>query len=306
MLRAHTKLLSPLLRASSHARLSPLSRVSPVVAPNFHVGVRRALHQSSAKRAAAPSPSSPSAPTSSTPSPPPPPSPPPSSPPRRRWLRVALWGGLVLVAGSSGALVYISRNLEPSEPLRQHTGGLLTFANALVRLWRDLYCATMIVADYEWSLRGLEGAAASAKLKEVHARSALRLRDMMRANGGIYIKFGQHIAQLQYLLPEEYVRAMQPMLNDAPRSGREDVERVFREEIGRDPLEVFESFDFNPVASASLAQVHFATLRRPDTGKLERVAVKIQHAALQHNTDSDIASVRFIINFIHKIEPRFD
>ena len=51
-------------------------------------------------------------------------------------------------------------------------------------------------ADYKWSLRGLSGPELEAAQRAVHQRSADRLQRLAFANGGIYIKIGQHIAQL--------------------------------------------------------------------------------------------------------------
>ena len=48
-------------------------------------------------------------------------------------------------------------------------------------------------------------AAAERELRACHRRGASRLRDLCYANGGIYIKLGQHLATLDHLLPEEYV-----------------------------------------------------------------------------------------------------
>lgn len=140
-------------------------------------------------------------PGSSTPPPPPPPSSASPKPPRS-WLRLGLLAGLGVVVVSSAGLLLISQQLEPSNPLRTHAGNLSTFSNALLRFWRDLYCTVRIVADYESSLKGVNPDSEEYKtaLKEVHLRSALRLRELMRTNGGVYIKFGQHIAQVSSTL----------------------------------------------------------------------------------------------------------
>lgn len=50
--------------------------------------------------------------------------------------------------------------------------------------------------DYKLSLRGLEGKTYEEELKECHTRSAFKLQRLCFANGGIYIKLGQHVAQL--------------------------------------------------------------------------------------------------------------
>lgn len=51
-------------------------------------------------------------------------------------------------------------------------------------------------ADYKVSLRGLSGAALETQRNACHARGAERLQRLCFANGGVYVKLGQHIAQL--------------------------------------------------------------------------------------------------------------
>lgn len=52
----------------------------------------------------------------------------------------------------------------------------------------------------------------------VHEKAAARLLHLCRANGGVYIKIGQHLANLDYLIPQEYINALSSLFNDAPRS----------------------------------------------------------------------------------------
>ena len=74
-------------------------------------------------------------------------------------------------------------------------------------------------------------------------------------NGGIFIKVGQHLGALDYLLPAEYVNTMKVLHTDAPQSSFEDVVQVVEQEFGRSFHELFNSFSEKPVGSASLAQV---------------------------------------------------
>ena len=64
----------------------------------------------------------------------------------------------------------------------------------------SLLSSAFTAADYKWSMRGLDGTAKQAAKLACHNRSAERLRDLCFANGGIYIKFGQHVAQLVSML----------------------------------------------------------------------------------------------------------
>lgn len=106
---------------------------------------------------------------------------------------------------------------------------------------------------------------------EVHLRSARKLQELCFKNGGIYIKLGQHIGQLEYLVPQEYVQIMrESMLNKCPVSSYDQVCDVFKKELGKTPDQVFDDFDPVPIASASLAQVHVARNRDG-----QKVAVKV-------------------------------
>ncbi|KAJ4978124.1 hypothetical protein NE237_008904 [Protea cynaroides] len=172
------------------------------------------------------------------------------------------------------------------------------------RLVRDSCTAAVMAFDYEYSLWGLpEGSVERAKVKhEVHARCAHRLQELCFRNGGIYIKLGQHLGQLEYLVPEEYVETMRTsMLNKCPVSSYDRVCDVLKKELGGMPDEIFAEFDPVPLASASLAQVHSA---RTHDGK--KVAVKVQHTHMTDTAAADQATVELIVNTLHWFFPSFD
>lgn len=173
-----------------------------------------------------------------------------------------------------------------------------------LRLFRDAVTAATIAFDYEYSLWGLpEGSAERAKVKhEVHMRGARRLEELCFRNGGIYIKLGQHLGQLEYLVPEEYVRIMrESMLNRCPHSSFDQVREVVKKELGGAPDEIFDEFDPVPIASASLAQVHVAR-----THEGQKVAVKVQHTHMTDTAAADYATVELIVNTLHRYFPSFD
>ncbi|GAV85603.1 ABC1 domain-containing protein [Cephalotus follicularis] len=172
------------------------------------------------------------------------------------------------------------------------------------RLVRDSLTAASIAFDYEYSLWGLpEGNSERKKVKhEVHLRSARKLQELCFKNGGIYIKLGQHIGQLEYLVPEEYVRTMrESMLNKCPISSYEQVSEVIKKELGQTPEEIYKEFNPVPIASASLAQVHVA-LTHDD----QKVAVKVQHTHMTDTAAADHATVEFIVTTLHRFFPSFD
>lgn len=171
-------------------------------------------------------------------------------------------------------------------------------------LGRNLSTAATIVADYKYSLWGIaEGSLERAKaIHEAHMRCANRLQELCFKNGGIYIKLGQHIGQLEYLLPKEYVETMRnSMLDKCPVSSYDQVCELFKAELGRLPSEVFKDFSAVPLASASLAQVHVA-----NTFDGKKVAVKVQHMHLTNTAAVDTATVKFVVNAVHWLFPNFD
>jgi aarF domain-containing kinase len=206
--------------------------------------------------------------------------------------------GLILGLTSYFASVYLPHD----NLLHQLCYKLYIYYLGIIRLLRDLRCILINVADYKYSLLNLSGRDYELKLSEVHARCARRLRNLMYSNGGVYLKFAQHIAQAKYLLPEEYVYEMRDSMQYAPACSYEEVRDTIFEELGAYPEQLFEQFDPKPIASASLAQVHFAVLR--ETG--EEVAVKVQHRFLIHTIAADIAIVDFLVRLTHKLVPDFD
>ena len=70
-------------------------------------------------------------------------------------------------------------------------------------------------------------------LIQVHRRSAERLRAMCCVNGGCFIKVGQHLGALDYLLPREYVDVMKVLHSDAPQTPVEQLYKVIHEDLGR-------------------------------------------------------------------------
>ena len=109
-----------------------------------------------------------------------------------------------------------------------------------------------------------------------HTKSCRNYLESIRENGGIYIKLGQHITALTYLLPPEWTNTMLPLQDKCPQSSLEEIEKLFENDLGKKMSDLFIEFDPNPVGVASLAQVHIATLKNG-----EKVAVKIQHPSLK-------------------------
>ncbi|XP_015439695.1 PREDICTED: uncharacterized aarF domain-containing protein kinase 1 [Dufourea novaeangliae] len=135
---------------------------------------------------------------------------------------------------------------------------------------------------------------------KVHKYGAERLLELCCANKGVYIKVGQHIGALDYLLPPEYVSTMRVLHSSAPQSSFKDVLNVIKEDFKKDPYEIFESIDSNPLGTASLAQVHKAVLKDGNV-----VAVKIQHRAVKTNSYVDIKTMTTLVKLTSLVFPDF-
>src|SRR5215467_9712745 len=88
--------------------------------------------------------------------------------------------------------------------------------------------------------------------------------------GPTYVKFGQIIASSPGAFGESLSREFRGLLDRVPPADTTEVHKLFVEELGGEPSDLFAEWDETPFASASIAQVHYATLK---TG--EEVVVKI-------------------------------
>ncbi|XP_064427493.1 aarF domain-containing protein kinase 1 isoform X3 [Mirounga angustirostris] len=188
----------------------------------------------------------------------------------RRALKLASWTSAALAA--SGFYLYSNKYLDPSD-------------FGAVRVGRAVATTAVISYDYLTSLRSVPyGSEEYLQLRsKVHLRSARRLFELCCANRGTFIKVGQHLGALDYLLPEEYTSTLKVLHSQAPQSSIQEVRQVIREDLGQEIQDLFVSFDDTPLGAASLAQVHKAVLRDGRT-----VAVKVQHPKVQAQSSKDI------------------
>lgn len=141
----------------------------------------------------------------------------------------------------------------------------------------------------------------SNALKRTHKRAAYITLKALETNGGIYIKLGQHITALTYLLPEEWTSTMIPLQDRCPKSTIEDIRQLFESDMGISLEELFSDFDIEPVGVASLAQVHMATMR--ETG--QKVAVKVQHPTLKEFVPLDVKMTKIVFELMRKAFPEY-
>lgn len=137
-------------------------------------------------------------------------------------------------------------------------------------------------------LRG--GAWGEASLPEVHRRNARRARTTILSVQGLFIKVGQLASILSNFLPSDFRGELEALQDRIPPRPLAEIRGRVVAELGA-PLEtLFSTFEPEPLASASVAQVHAATL--PDG---RRVAVKVQHLDIETTARRDLAAIRRIV-----------
>jgi aarF domain-containing kinase len=113
------------------------------------------------------------------------------------------------------------------------------------------------------------------------------LRTAFEDLGPTYIKLGQLVASSEGLFPERYCTEFRKCLDSVRPFAYADVQRILRAELGRDPDEVFASIDREPLASASIAQVHAARLLDG-----QEVVIKVQRPKIAAVVEADLRVLR--------------
>jgi len=135
--------------------------------------------------------------------------------------------------------------------------------------------------------------------RNLDAPRGQRLREALERLGPIFVKFGQVLSTRRDLLPPDIAEELAWLQDRVPPFDSAvaiaTIERAFRRPVG----EIFEEFDPVPVASASIAQVHFATLRNP-AGVLREVAVKVLRPGMRGVMEKDLALMRMMAGWVEK------
>ncbi|KAL5345936.1 hypothetical protein ACLOAV_008966 [Pseudogymnoascus australis] len=140
------------------------------------------------------------------------------------------------------------------------------------------------------------------RLKACHQRCASRTLKVLEQNGSIFIKLGQHLSSMNYLLPEEYCKTMLVLQDRCPVSSYESIEEMYLHDTGGHLLDYFSEFSREPIGAASLAQVHLATIK--ETG--QKVAVKMQHPHLAQWANLDMKLTAYTFSALKYFFPEYD
>ncbi|MDX1350017.1 MAG: AarF/ABC1/UbiB kinase family protein, partial [Putridiphycobacter sp.] len=134
------------------------------------------------------------------------------------------------------------------------------------------------------------------KLARRHQRNAARVMGTIVELNGLFIKVGQLLSILSNILPESYRTALETLQDKAPASSCERIEETILSELNQSCYTIFDDFSREPIASASIGQVHIAYLK---TG--QKVAVKVQHSHIEKLADLDLKIVESLVKMTGKI-----
>ncbi|KAL4073963.1 ABC1 family-domain-containing protein [Scleroderma citrinum] len=196
-----------------------------------------------------------------------------------------------IVVSGTGYVAY-----EKYQPLRHSV-------LAVVRCSRVAVAAIMGAIDYKqtFAVKYTSEEEKSLAYSQCHTRSAQRVLKALLANGGVFIKLGQHMASL-VVIPKEWRDTMRPLQDKCDPTPYEDIQALFLSDMGHPISELFEDFDPLPIGVASLAQVHSGKHR--ETGK--KVAVKVQHPYLAEFCDIDMEMVEITLGWVKYWFPEFE
>jgi ubiquinone biosynthesis protein len=124
---------------------------------------------------------------------------------------------------------------------------------------------------------------------------AERLRLAFEELGPTFIKFGQILSTRHDLLPEEYIKELSRLQDSVPPFEYQKVESAVEIEFGKTINELFFSFDQEPLAAASIGQVHRARLH---TG--EYVVVKVMRPGVEDIIETDLFILMSMARFAEK------
>ncbi len=142
---------------------------------------------------------------------------------------------------------------------------------------------------------------AAAALAALHEECAERLYELSVRQGGAFLKVGQMLAARPDLLPNAYVRALGRLQDAAPNVPFPAIRAVIERELGRPLDQLFAEFDEQPLAAASIGQVHRARLH---DGR--EVAVKVQRPGIAELVELDLDVLEVFVRALARDLPPVD
>lgn len=159
----------------------------------------------------------------------------------------------------------------------------------------------LVISSYlwlSWKAKLLGVAYREHHIADVHRKNARRVYETILKLQGLFIKVGQVLSIMANFLPQAFRAELEGLQDQVPPRPFEEIASRIEEELGGTTSELFVRFAREPIASASLGQVHEA-----ETPDGRRVAVKVQHQDIDQIVRLDLKTIRRILTIIQWFVP---
>jgi len=134
-------------------------------------------------------------------------------------------------------------------------------------------------------------------------REAVRFRALAIRMGGVMIKVGQFLSSRLDVLPPEVTDTLADLQDEVPAETFDDIRQLAERELGAPLAEKFDWFDAEPLAAASLGQVHRARLKVEEEADFRDVVVKVQRPNIASIVDVDLSALRRVGKWLTRYRP---
>ncbi len=136
-----------------------------------------------------------------------------------------------------------------------------------------------------------------------YRRTARAFRALAIEMGGVLIKVGQFLSARLDVLPGEITDELAGLQDEVRPERFEDIRAVIEAEFGRPLDALYERFDEQPMASASIGQVHRAALKAADCADCPAVVVKVQRPRIEQIVEVDLSALRVVSGWVQRYPP---
>ena len=136
--------------------------------------------------------------------------------------------------------------------------------------------------------------------RDLSSPRGVRLRTALESLGPIFVKFGQVLSTRRDLLPADIATELAKLQDSVPPFPSEVAVATIERAFGRPLAHIFKHFEHVPVASASIAQVHFAQIEDAQ-GVIKEVAVKVIRPMMKKVIEKDLALMRMMATWLDRL-----